>query len=484
MSGMIIIREMLKNQGYDVQTFDYLRFENSNQNLLDAALEEFDPEVICICGMFCIEDILEFAQEHYMILKHSIGIALGTGALGYEHCLKKIRGISYVVPVNPEFVIQDIIMVTEGKLDKEKLHGAAYLNGDEVIFRKRKSEKLDAIFKNINVENYISYTDKNMAYIWSSRGCWYRACIFCNVGTSSSLCDGSGWQERSIQHVISDIKKLYQKGIKHFHFLDAEFIGPGQAGKERAKDFAHNIIESGMKISFYVDVRVDCIDREVMALLRAAGLQSVFVGVESASDHVLDNIKKGYKANIILKAVNVIKELGITYRIGTLLAVPESSLDDIEKTLDFFMDNNIYQALNIVGVGSIFHELHLHLGTPIYKNYQEYSGDREIWQGEIPCYYSDKRVKVFIDCARKMHGFVLHRYILADNQEKNSQFRKKYLFSLRIAALSGLKRLIREIKKNSDLDAVLTDIFQKHDEFWSRQGGTFLYGIAGTAVDI
>ena len=484
MSGLIITQEMLRNMGYIVKTFDYLRYEDSNHAALDIQIEEFCPDVICICGMFCIEDIVDFVKEHSKSFIHSIGIALGTGALGYEHCLKRIKGIDYVVPVNPEFVIRDIISVEERRLPKEELLGAAYLETDEVIFRKRKIDKLDDIFGNIDVRNYLSYTDTTMAYIWSSRGCWYRACTFCNVGTASSLCEGSAWQVRSIPLVIEDMRKLYDIGVRHFHFLDAEFIGPGQAGKDRAKEFANKVTESGMKISFYADIRVDCIDREVMELLYKSGLKSVFIGIESASNRVLDKIKKGYRLDSVKEAIDVIKGLGITYRIGTLLAIPESSLDDIEQSLEFFFENSLYSAMNIVGVGSVFHELHLHLGTPIYAAYQEYSGDKECWQGEIPCYYSDERVRVFIDCARRMHSRVLERYNLASKQDREEQFRKRYLFSLRIVALSGLRRIIQAIRNEADLDVVLNEIFQKHDEYWFVQGGDFLNGIVTTAVSI
>lgn len=411
------------------------------------------------------------------LFQRSIGIACGTGALGYEVCLKEICGIDYVIPVNPEFAIRDIIDVEEGKLDIVDLYGVAYRQGSQTVFRKRKADDFDELFDGTDVENYISFTDKSLAYLWASRGCWYRLCTFCNVGAASLLCAGNAWQKREVLKVIDDIKELYSRGINRFHFLDAEFIGPGQIGLERAREFANEVLSSGMSISFYADIRADCIEKTTMELLCKAGLRTVFIGVESASDHVLNTIKKGYKSDIIVKAVEVVKENDLKYRIGTLLAVPESTLEDIENTLDFYFDNNIYQALNIVGVGSIFHELHLHLGTPIYKSYQEYSGNNKIWQGEIDCYYTDEKVRTFINYARKMQNVVMVRYKASKEQKLDEQFRKKYLFSLRIVALTGLKRLIQEIRNGSDLDEVIDDIFMKHDKFWTRQGGRSEYGI-------
>lgn len=484
MSGLILIREYLKKKKFDVRCFDFLRFEGNNSFELNQELDCYRPDVLCICGMFCIEDIVDFVNAHKALFQRGIGIACGTGALDYKVCLQKIDGINYVIPTNPEFVISDIIDVEEGKLDIVDLYGAAYQQDSQIFFRKRKTDDFNELFDGISVENYISFTDKSLAYLWSSRGCWYRLCTFCNVGAASSLCTGNAWQIREVPKVIDDIKELYGRGVAKFHFLDAEFIGPGQIGQERAREFANELILSGMNISFYVDIRADCIEKTTIDLLCKAGLKSIFIGVESVSDFVLDTIKKGYKSNIIARALEVIREKDLKYRIGTLLAIPESRLEDIEKTLDYYLENNIYQALNIVGVGSIFHELHLHLGTPIYRSYQEYIGNNGGWSGEIDCYYIDEKVRTFIAYAKIIHNMIIVRYKGSNERNLDNQFLKKYQLSLRIIAVTGLKRLIQGIQNKSDLDEVIDNIFMKHDKFWAKQGGHFLYGINGTAISI
>ncbi|MEK5034045.1 radical SAM protein [Paenibacillus sp. FSL R7-0302] len=482
MSGLITIREFMKKKGHDSQIFDFIKEEGEDEEELTEALELYDPDIVCICGMFCIEDIYDFMWAPKNSLEHRICIAIGTGALDYAKCLESMPMLDYVIPVNPEEVLMDIINIELGAMTLCRLEGAAYKDvGGDICFAKRNFSSLDDIMAGVDVRHYISSEDPSMALVWSSRGCWYKSCIYCNVGAASTLCKGGSWICRDITEVVADLQILYELGIQRIHFLDAEFIGPGKLGRKRVNEFAELIRESEMKLEFYIDVRADCIDYETIKLLKDVGLHSVFVGVESVSSRELSTIKKGYGQEKVVKALDCIKKAGIGYRIGSLLAVPDSTLDDIDSKLEFYLEHKIYEALNITGVGSIFHELHLHLGTPIYKGFKSFIKDESIWEGEVPCYYMDGDVQVFIAQARIFQQFVLDRYVYSKDNWNNPDMVKRYHFSLRIIALSGLRKLISAQKEGMDsilLHEKIVDIFKKHDHTWTKMGGNILDELA------
>ena len=461
MSGLITICEYLKQKGIETQIFDYLEEEGSDTLVLDEKLLKFAPAYICIWGMFCVEDIENFVKTHRAILKFSQNIAMGTGALAYKKCLQTMPEISCVIVGNWEKNLEKIINSTNNAWEEVIFRKE---NGD-IVVNKYSMDDLDDIFKYIDPAKFISKTDPQIAYLWGSRGCWYGQCTFCNVGAMAKLCVGSGWIERSNNAIVAEMKYLYLKGVRHFHFLDSEFIGPQTRGKVRALDFAKKIIESGMQISFYIDTRINCIDYETFSLLKRAGLNSVFIGMECACNKSLACIKKGYNKDTILPAIRIVQKLKIPFRLGILIAVPESDLFDIKENLKFLVDNNLYQGLRVVGVGSVFHELHLHLGTEIYEKYVEYTHDRKM-DGEVPCYYVNKEVRIFIDYARILQEYVKKRHIYA--LEKMVHKKEQYLFSLRIISVNGLLQLIECLinGKKDHLLKVINELFAYHDSYW------------------
>ena len=470
MTDLISICEYVKKFGYEAEIFDYLEYENTNKEIIDEKLKAFNPDMLCIWGMFCIEDITDYIHEHIDITQACICTCCGTGALNYKVCLKKIGFVDYVIPSNAEEVIIDIIKISENKMQKVNLLGAAYVDDkQEICFRKRRFQSLDPILEDMDYTKYISVEDKSFAYLWASRGCWYGICTYCNVGAASKLCDGSGWIPYDIHKVFEVIKKLYTIGVTKFHFLDSLFIGPGKNGRDRIKEFSNMVIQSNMIIEFYVDIRIDCIDEELLKLLMKAGLRSLFVGIESASNNILANIKKGYQIEKVTQIIKLLKETGIKFRIGTLLAEPNCTIDDIESTLKYFVDNKMFDNLNIIGVGSIFHKLHLHLGTPIYDQYLEYINDYDIWKGEVACFYKDKNVQRFIECAKSLELEIEKRNNLISMKNIDAIFLKRYLYSLRIIAIYNLLKIIQQIREKSSNDEIkdmLKDALNKHDIVW------------------
>ena len=121
--------------------------------------------------------------------------------------------------------------------------------------------------------------------IITSRGCVY-SCNYC----SSSLIMGKKFRSRSPDNVVDEIEELINKyKIRDIGFMDDTFM----LNKNRANDIANEIKARGLDLSFVASSRVDRVDLSLLQNLKNSGMKTIYYGVESGSQRILDIMKKG-----------------------------------------------------------------------------------------------------------------------------------------------------------------------------------------------
>jgi anaerobic magnesium-protoporphyrin IX monomethyl ester cyclase len=122
----------------------------------------------------------------------------------------------------------------------------------------------------------------------SSKGCFDR-CKFCTVTAFYA----GGWKGRSPAHVVDELEWMLDRyGPGNLHFWDDTFTGPGRMGKRRAIGIAEEIKRRGLKLGFHITTRPSDLTEEVVAALASAGLRSVFIGMETSQQSVIDEFDK------------------------------------------------------------------------------------------------------------------------------------------------------------------------------------------------
>lgn len=167
--------------------------------------------------------------------------------------------------------------------------------------------------------------------ILTSRGC-YGQCTFCSTSPFYRAGGGKPWRAHSPERVLNEITALYAEGIRHFGWRDDNFIGPGRAGKERARQIAALVIKSTLRISFYLACRVDDVERELFALLQEAGLKRVFLGVESLAERRLAAFNKLVTVEENIGAMQVLGELQIPYTLGYIMLAPDTTWTEYRES--------------------------------------------------------------------------------------------------------------------------------------------------------
>ncbi len=201
------------------------------------------------------------------------------------------------------------------------------------------------------------------AYICSSRGC-YGSCTFCVPRAINTLAPGPQWRYRTAKNVVSEIASISQTyGVRHFHFIDDEFIGRGVEGKQRALEIAKEILNNGLQISFEFNCRVNDVDADLFRILKQAGLKTVEMGVESGIQRVLDLYHKDTSVDMNRHALRVLAKLGITSRVDFIFFDPYMTLDEVRQNMDFLEEVGQSEWFYFHGIK----KLRLLQGTPIWN---------------------------------------------------------------------------------------------------------------------
>ncbi|MDP6924565.1 MAG: radical SAM protein [Candidatus Scalindua sp.] len=201
-------------------------------------------------------------------------------------------------------------------------------------------------------------------YILASRGC-YGKCTFCYLDNFYG--DESQWRGRSPENIFSEISDIYEKhGERHFYFADANFFGPGRKGKERARELAHLIIDSGIDIKFGIECRVNDVEGATIDALVKAGLVDVFLGVESGSQRSLTKFRKFTTVEENRNAIYTLRKYGIEPNYGFIMFEPDSTLADVRANFEFLKE---MEMLNIPSITAhlLHHRQTIFQGTFDYK---------------------------------------------------------------------------------------------------------------------
>lgn len=158
--------------------------------------------------------------------------------------------------------------------------------------------------------------------IHSSRGCPY-GCIFCLW--PQVLYGNKKYRTRDPIKVVDEIEEAIKTfGFRSFYFDDDTF----NIGKERILALCSEIIERKINLPWGAMARADCLDFQMLKVMRDAGLVGIKFGVESANQGLVQSSGKHLNLDKVKEAVNWCKDLGI------------KTHQTIEQTIAFVKDVN------------------------------------------------------------------------------------------------------------------------------------------------
>ena len=157
------------------------------------------------------------------------------------------------------------------------------------------------------------------------RGCPY-ICNFC----TAPLYYGKKLRKRPVRTVVDEIESNISRfKVKDFFIWADTFT----ADRGYVKEFSREIAVRGLKISWTCNSRVDTVDREMLSLMKEAGLWMISFGLESGNDEVLEQTGKKITVEQSKHAVSIAHELGIKTSGHFVLGLPGETEASMRDTL-------------------------------------------------------------------------------------------------------------------------------------------------------
>src|SRR6185369_16526436 len=207
-----------------------------------------------------------------------------------------------------------------------------------------------------------SYPSLNIA---ASRGC-FGACSFCFIHRYY------GCSRRRVRNPASLEKelaaRLAPREIESLYFIDPTFIGHGKKEQERAVEISR--LAQGFGLHFGFEARVDTIDEEVMATLAKNGATSVFLGIESGCDAVLERIGKKISTDQIRQAVRIVRESGLQLNLGFIMFEPDSTLAELVENFRFLESLGLLAEHELTANLLYHNQIVLH-GSSAWKRFEK-----------------------------------------------------------------------------------------------------------------
>ncbi len=187
--------------------------------------------------------------------------------------------------------------------------------------------------------------------VMTSRGCPF-ACSFC----ATPINWGRHVRTRSPENVVREIEFLKERyGIRVVFFFDDTF----NASPKRAEAICDLMIERKLGVFFKCDVRMDIMNRELVAKMKRAGLFHLSFGLEAGSDRVRNEVVgKKIEMDDFHNLVRWCNELDVIPNVFFIFSHPSETWVEAQETI-----RTIEQYKDRIE-GSIA-ILHIYPGTPL-----------------------------------------------------------------------------------------------------------------------
>lgn len=167
--------------------------------------------------------------------------------------------------------------------------------------------------------------------MYTTRGCFGK-CVFC----TSPEFYGNRIRQRSAQNVTDEIKYAISLGYKEIFFRDENFT----SDRKRLIDICEKILQENIDIKWICSSRVDCLDEEMISLMKQSGCHMVRLGIESGNDAILEKSGKNIKTADSVRVVGMLKQYKIDIHAHMLLGLPSETKETAQQTIDFAISLN------------------------------------------------------------------------------------------------------------------------------------------------
>lgn len=321
--GLLHIAAVLEQGGHEVQIIDS-PVENLDLDQVIERIGQFKPDLAGISAITALAQKTKALCESIRQADPQIKIFVGgphPTVLPQE--VLDLTKADVVITDEAESIILDLVRNFEKYKDQKIVHAGKVKNLDELPYPARHLIDLN---KYTALPNNYKVTP-NSIHVVTSRGCPY-PCTFCFDASS-------GFRQRSVANVIMELKLLKEKyNAKEISFWDDTFT----VNRKWVMEFCDAMIKEKMNLYWGCYSRLNLVDAELLEKMKDAGCWTMFFGIESGNQQLLDNIKKLMTIEQMKEKVRLVQSFGIEIRGSFMVGMPGETPEMARKTIQYAID--------------------------------------------------------------------------------------------------------------------------------------------------
>ena len=377
--GLMSIAAVLQRAGYEVELLDaFFMGDGSKADgetvtlgmsfaQIVQQIQTRKPDIVGISGPFTSQ-IGNTIQTSQAVKEADPKILTVVGGphvtLVPKEFLEQTPTVDIVVCGEGEYTMLEIAQYHQGKKALGEIKGIAYrqTNGVNLNASAPFVGDLDGLpypaYNLVDMEQYLN--SKHIGYrsfqkraisMVTSRGCPFNCC-FCAVHLHMGRC----FRAHSAKYVLDHIQYVVDKfGVKNIFFEDDNLT----LDLKRFEAICDGLIERKIKIGWETPngVRADCLNLALLKKMKRSGAKSVFVGVESGDQQILDQvICKSLDLEAVVEFAKNAKAIGLKTGAFYIIGFPGETKQNMQRTVDF--------ALGLKRKYDV--GMHLFMATPSY----------------------------------------------------------------------------------------------------------------------
>lgn len=337
--GIAYLAAVLRREGVEVDIFD-ATWTRQPMAALERAIATNGYDLIGITVLTSmLREAADIAKRAKALSRHSLVVLGGPHATVEPESTLQLPGVDAVAIGEAELTM---VALAKAGLDPEGVPGLWHRrNGDTIQGPAPEFlEDLDSLpfpaWDLLDMERYVSlwYQLDAVRYglkgtsIMASRGCPYR-CAYCQPTLRTLF--GKRIRRRSPPHLIAEMVELRDRfRIDGLMWLDDTFL----IDAEWMRGFCEQVLDAKVDLIWGCNVRADRTDEDTLAVMKEAGLRIIHLGIESASQRVLDEVyDKGITLEQVRDTIAAAKRLGLYVRGYFMLGAPTETLEEAQATV-------------------------------------------------------------------------------------------------------------------------------------------------------
>ncbi|OGW74691.1 MAG: hypothetical protein A2Z72_05460 [Omnitrophica bacterium RBG_13_46_9] len=345
--GLLYMAAILREKNIDVRVYD-AHIENNPFKDLKSLLKKYKPTIVGISiytptrfDAFKAAKLVKHADKETLVVAGGPHVSSAP-----RDTLENIKEIDIIVVGEGERVFLEICNSVAEKKSFEGIKSIALRKEGDILINARCEpiKNLDSLpfpardllrkYKHKEKSKYhfnMQMPDREIIKLSSTciitaRGCPFN-CLFCAVPELW----GRNVRLRSPENVISEIKHLKEAfDVDSFQIVDDTF----NISRKRVFDICSVILKERLKVKWHCHMRVDNVDREMLVIMKEAGCFITYIGIESGSQKILDQvIGKKITLDKVRKVIGWCDELGIKRSCNFIYSLPGETREDVAQTI-------------------------------------------------------------------------------------------------------------------------------------------------------